>query len=180
MISAETIRALLLYDAELGQFTWLPRTTDMFTSARDCRAWNTRFAGKPAGSVGRDGYLYICVNYYDHLAHRLAWLYEAGRLPALQIDHVNGRRGDNRFSNLRLATRAQNAQNMKVPVTNTSGFVGVSWDKSRQKWSAQIQLNGKKVSLGRFQTAEEASAAYLAAKRELHPFQPAPRQDIAA
>ena len=48
--------------------------------------------------------------------------------------------------------------------------LGASWHEGRQKWQAQIYINGKAKYLGLFKTKEEAHAAYLAAKRELHPF----------
>jgi hypothetical protein len=50
-----------------------------------------------------------------------------------------------------------------------TGVLGVSFDSSRSKYCAYITVNGRRKNLGRFQTAEEAGAAYLSAKRELHP-----------
>ena len=70
-----------------------------------------------------------------------------------------------------MATTQENKQNISKPsIANSSGFRGVSWEKKRQKWHAQIKLNGKTKHLGRFNTAEQAYNAYLKAKKELHPF----------
>jgi hypothetical protein len=104
-------------------------------------------------------------------AHRLAWLYVHDVWPDDQIDHINGCRDDNRIANLREVTNAQNMQNLHRPHSrNTSGYLGVHFVRERNRWGAQIRDNGRKRNLGHFATAEEASAAYLAAKRELHPF----------
>ena len=82
-------------------------------------------------------------------------------------------RSDNRFANLRDGTGAENAQNRKVRYDNISGLIGVS--RIQRKWQARIMILGCRLYLGRFKTPELAYAAYLAAKRELHPFQPVPR-----
>lgn len=176
MLTQARLKELLRYDPETGVFTWHERPICMFKTGRDCRAWNTRFAGKSAGYMATDGYLYICVERENFLAHRLAWLHETGLFPSKHIDHRNGCRSDNSFSNLRDAERWQNQQNLKTPTTNTSGLVGASWDASKGKWDARIKARGKQYHLGRFDTAAAAHDAYLAAKRELHTFQPAPRE----
>lgn len=118
-----------------------------------------------------DGYTTIMLNKKGYLAHRLAWLYTYGEFPKTFLDHINETRDDNRIINLRLATRQENAQNISKPnINNNSGFLGVSWHKQRKKWIACIHLNGRKKHLGCFNTAEQASEAYLVAKRILHPF----------
>lgn len=78
-----------------------------------------------------------------------------------EIDHINGNTLDNRRGNLRIATHAQNIRNSTKPVTNTSGYKGVT--KSRGRWKAQYEINGKHVNLGHFETAEEAHQAYCRA-----------------
>lgn len=88
--------------------------------------------------------------------------------PGMEVDHINGDGLDNRRSNLRLATHAQNLRNQRVCRDNRSGFKGVCWDKSRCAWKAQIRLGGKNSNIGRFATPEEAHAAYVAASAELH------------
>lgn len=86
----------------------------------------------------------------------------------IQVDHINGEGLDNQKRNLRLATNAQNHQNQIKPVASKSGFRGVSFDKRRNKFYARIWLNGRRISLGRFQTAVEAARAYDEAAVKLH------------
>lgn len=90
--------------------------------------------------------------------------------PHLQTDHINRDRLDNRRSNLRNVTGSTNTMNQGLSPRNTSGFRGVTWDKSRQKWQAKTKHLGKWIYLGRFDTAEDAAAArraYDAENREV-------------
>jgi hypothetical protein len=77
-----------------------------------------------------------------------------------RIDHVNGRRCDNRRENLRAATHQQNQWNQKVRRSNASGFKGVFWRADRSKWYAHITVDRKSHYLGYYSTAEEAAKAY--------------------
>lgn len=86
----------------------------------------------------------------------------------LYVDHINGNPLDNRRSNLRLATHAENTRNQRRSRANTSGFKGVHWHKGAAKWQAYISLDGKRRSLGYFQSPESAHEAYLRAAEELH------------
>jgi hypothetical protein len=100
------------------------------------------------------------------LAHRVAWLYMTGEWPAGDIDHINNNRSDNRFSNLRPATRSLNIANSTKKKSNSSGFKGVSFSKANRKWFAKITVNYRQQSLGYFNTPQEAHAAYVHAARE--------------
>lgn len=82
-------------------------------------------------------------------------------LPGYVIDHINGNPLDNRRCNLRAATKSQNAMNRtKLPSTNTSGYLGVSWSKKDRLWTAYIMLNKKHHKyLGGYKTPELASRA---------------------
>lgn len=82
------------------------------------------------------------------------------------VDHINGNKLDNRKSNLRIATRSQNNANSKLSSHNNSGYRGVGWMPARNKWRARIQINGKGIHLGLFETIEEAALAYNAAARK--------------
>lgn len=84
-----------------------------------------------------------------------------------EVDHINGNGLDNRKANLRIATRAQNAQNIKR-ADNQTGFKGVYFHKGNQLFHACISANGQKYSCGYFDTAEEAARAYDAKAKELH------------
>lgn len=83
-----------------------------------------------------------------------------------EIDHINRNGLDNRRSNLRVVNRSFNMANTGLRSTNTSGAKGVYWDKSRDKWTAEITVNYKKKYLGRFNDKNDAALAYdVAAKR---------------
>lgn len=126
--------------------------------------------GDIAGSICKtNGYRVIRINKILYKAHRLIWIYFNGDIDtALQIDHINHIRSDNRIENLRLATRSQNGSNTTKQKNNTSGYKGVSWSKQYKKWVAQIMKNKKLIYLGLFATPELAHAAYIAAAEKLH------------
>jgi len=115
-------------------------------------------AGNIAGSLKADGYISIFFNGKAYKAHRLAWLYMTGSLPKHQIDHINHDRIDNRWINLREATTLDNNRNQSLRKNNTSGFTGVFWMKSRNKWIAQITVKRKDIHLGCFDDLSEAIA----------------------
>ena len=62
------------------------------------------------------------------------------------------------INNLREASRSVNRRNQSRPKNNTSGVLGVVWDKRRKKWRAEISVNGKQINLGRFSRLFEAAA----------------------
>lgn len=153
----ERLLELLAYEAESGLFAW-----------KLDRRGHVK-AGDPAGSAHGGGYRNIKFDGKKYLAHRVAWLYVTGEWPEEDIDHRNRDRVDNRFANLRVVTRQVNLQNQARPKSHsTSPYLGVTRDKGGNRWVAQIQVGSMKTWLGTFGTSEEASAAYLAAKRNLH------------
>jgi hypothetical protein len=157
-LTQERLRELFQYNEETGVFT-----------RKVTVAPPKAMAGMIAGSLGNQGYLLIMVDRRTHMAHRLAWLYVHGVFPKGDIDHINGVRSDNRIANLRDASRSLNIQNSHGPrPTNKSGFLGVCWSKKEAKWVAQITLNYKNTRIGSFDSPEEAHAAYLLVKRQVH------------
>lgn len=165
-MNSEKLKELLHYDPETGAFTWI---VDRRGKAQ---------AGTIAGCVEPQGYIRIRIKNKLYKAHRLAWLYTYGIWPKDQIDHINGVRNDNRICNLREASNAENCQNADIRSDNTSGYIGVYWNKRTSKWVANIRVDYKLKRLGLFDTPEEAYAAYLKAKEALHEFQPVPREVI--
>lgn len=159
-LTVERLRELLEYDPETGDFRW---KFDRGSKAP---------AGAIAGGLNK-GYWLISIDGRRRRAHRLAWLYVHGVWPSGEIDHRNENKVDNRIANLREATRRQNTENISLPRRdNKSSTRGVSTKprKGRPCWSARIVVDGKQRYLGQFDSPEEAAAAYLAAKAELHPF----------
>ena len=89
-----------------------------------------------------------------------------------QVDHINGNPLDNRRANIRFVTPSENTRNQGLSCKNTSGFKGVSYDRSRDKWMAFVKVEGRFKNLGRFDTMEEANAARLVYEKELWGIQP--------
>ena len=156
-MSLYRLKELLNYDSETGIFTWKD-------SGRAKRK------NLVAGTTNKFGYVNICIDKNLFPAHRLAWFYVHEYMPNLVIDHKNGNPTDNRISNLREVTVSENIQNQgKPPITNTTGFLGVSFFRRDNKYRASIQVNKKNIHIGLFSTPEEAYEAYLSAKDLLHP-----------
>ena len=110
-----------------------------------------------AGTLGKIGRFYITIKGKNYLTHRLIYLYHHGILPKM-LDHIDNNPLNNRIENLREATHLQNSHNRKLAKNNSCGFKGVT--KCRNKWVAQIQVNGIKKNLGYFKTPSEAHEAY--------------------
>lgn len=156
MITQARLKELLYYDYETGIFIWLVS-----------KAIRIKI-GSIAGALRKDGYLNIEIDYKGYLAHRLAWLYMTGEWPENQIDHINMIKSDNRFCNLREATRNENRHNQTKFSNNTSGIKGVDWHKPNHKWRARIRLNNKLIYLGSYNDIKDAAAAYEIASKQYH------------
>ena len=96
--------------------------------------------------------------------HRLLMGFPDG----LCIDHIDQNSLNNTLSNLRTATKAQNGMNRGPQKNTKTGFKGVSYDKSRNKYKATIVLDYKQKLIGRYDTPEEAAHAYDGAVDEFH------------
>lgn len=155
-ITAEGLRAVIDYNKETGVFVWKKG------AVLHC------FAGKVAGTYGKKGYRTIKLNQKRYQAHRLAWLYVYGAWPEMEIDHINRVKDDNRICNLRDVSSAENKHNCIAALrNNTTGFRGVR--NKGNCYEAWIKVDGAPKYLGTFRTPEDASAAYVRAKRALHP-----------
>ena len=140
----EYIRCNLRYDAELGMFWWLKRGP------------GRRFES-PVGCVKKDGYVSIGVGGKVYKAHRLAFLLMGEPLPTY-VDHINGSKTDNRWSNLRAVTKSQNCWNSKSRVGRYGGPKGAH--KHRNGWCSEITHNGNRIYLGFFDCPKKAHEAY--------------------
>lgn len=120
--------------------------------------WSVNGGGYVTGSYGPLG------RRYPVMLHRLL----AGATEGMEADHRNNDKLDNQRKNLRVCTPKQNMMNRPIGVLNTSGHKGVSWDKSRKKWSAKIRIDGKPTQIGRFDDIKDAAQAYITMAKELH------------
>lgn len=150
------VKELLHYDPETGAWTQKTR-----------RKGSGLIPGEPAGCIAPSGYLMIGIDYRRYRAHRLAWLWMTGEMPA-NVDHINGNRADNRWGNLRVADQSQNTANSKRSKANTSGFKGVSRHWPSGKWQAGIVKNRRRQYLGLFETPKQAHDAYCVKAKEIY------------
>ena len=86
----------------------------------------------------------------------------------LQIDHLNHITLDNRKCNLRVCTQSENLQNCNIYNNNTSGYKGVTYNKTNKKWQASISVNKDRLYIGSFNNIKDAARAYNAAAIKLH------------
>lgn len=160
-VTAARVRELFHYDPRTGVLT------------RALPAKNNAIkAGSVVGSLNSDGYLSANVDHTSLKVHRIAWLHFYGTHPTGQIDHINGRRTDNRISNLRDVVPALNTQNIRsAPSGKRSGLpLGVALSNRKERpYRAQIRIDGKLTFIGEFKTADAAHGAYVDAKRRVHP-----------
>ncbi len=137
------------------------------SAQHSCRKWNSRLAGEEAlKSVDTHGYLFGSIFDRPYLAHRVILAMVGGVWPPEQGDHINGVRDDNRETNLRVSSSSENNRNKKTPCTNTSGRIGVCWDKRQSRWVAEIWGDGKRVYLGGFIDKVDAISARAAGEKK--------------
>lgn len=169
--SPEELRNILRYEPETGKLFWLERAPSLFDNAGRSAAhkaanWNSRYAGQEAFTArNRNGYLAGAVRDRMYPAHRVIWALYYGKWPDGQIDYINHDRADNRIANLRDIPQAENKKNQRRRIDNTSGITGVSRVRQSGKWRASIQVSGKMMSLGVFDTVELAVNARRRAER---------------
>jgi hypothetical protein len=149
---SQNIKDRVSYDPDTGTFVWRIG----------------RYAGRVAGSLSVCGAIQFRHNGKAQYAHRLAWLYMTGEQPIADIDHINGVRSDNRWCNLRQATRAQNTWNRRQLSGTASGVKGVSWHKGTRRWYATIKRLGVIHEIGYFNDLATAAIAVRSARERLH------------
>lgn len=154
MITQEKLKKIFNYNPETGLFT---------------RKNNGVVVGYKVGSKGKF-YLGTEIKGKQYKIHRLAWLYCYGEHPSKIIDHIDGNGFNNAIDNLRDISNSENLQNQKkaMSTNKSSGLLGVYGGNNGTKFRAIITLNGKRKHLGYFDSAIEASNAYLKEKRSIH------------
>ena len=156
--SAQLLRELFQYDKTTGRLTWKvdrgPR----------------KLAGRAAGSRHKYGALVVEIDAIQYKVHRIIWKIVTGRDPNPEVDHRNRIKSDNRWRNLREASWQDNARNRARRSDSKNPYKGIRCDRRwSDRWYARIQIApGKRVEVGRFDTAEEAYAAYCKAARQYH------------
>ena len=138
-----------LFAYESGILTWIVKP------CRNIEAFTI------AGTLRDDGYIGVFIDGKYHFAHRIIWEMHNGSIPeGMVVDHIDRIRNNNLIENLRICTFQENHFNRGKQSNNKSGFKGVSWHKQKQKWVAQIKLDGKNKFLGFFTCPEKAYLKY--------------------
>ena len=151
--SQEKLHELFDYNPKTGELTW---------KIKPC---NRVKIGDQAGNLCKTGYIYTKVKGSPYLAHRLVWMWQYGKDPgSLEIDHINGKKSDNRIENLRLVTKSENGRNKKQAINNSSGVTGVYKDSQRNLWHASCYVNGVHLCQGRYEDWFEAVCARKSAE----------------
>lgn len=154
MITQDFLKSALDYDPLTGIFKWKVSLSKRQVKGAQLKSRDTR------------GYYRTVINKRAYKAHRLAWIYVYGNISEdIFIDHINGKPGDNRIANLRLADYKQNARNRKKIRQDKSKYKGVTI--AYGKFTARIFADGKRVVLGSFATEIEAAAAYDKKAKEI-------------
>jgi HNH endonuclease len=150
---------LLRYEPDTGRLFWLKRPSSLFSDGGHGRAhnrdkWNYRWAGKEAfTAVKSDGYRHGAIHGVNYTSHRVIWKMVTGQDPD-EIDHIDGDRTNNRWSNLRSVPRKINRRNAARHRDNQSGATGVR--ETKYGWQVFITVDGKMTCLGTFADFNEA------------------------
>ena len=155
-LSQERVKELLRYNPMTGDFIWL-------VSRGKAKK------GYIAGHVSaKDGYRRINVDQSMCKSSRLAWFYMLGYWPEHDVDHIDRDRANDKWSNLRHVSRICNMRNKDISPDNKTGVVGIFRDNNRKKWMSYINVNGKRLHLGRFVDFKKAVIARWNAEKKYH------------
>lgn len=154
-ITQELVRELFDYDGDNGL---------LIRKLKYDKPYN-----KPCGiKPNADGYGLVNVRGKNYLAHLIIWLWHHGPLPGF-VFHLDKIPMNNCIENLAAVVNSENQRKHILHIDSSSDYPGVSLDKDAKKYLARIKVNNEPINLGLFDTAEEASRAYMLAKIEHHP-----------
>lgn len=153
-LTQELLKELLSYNPKTGDLTW----------KRDQRGPVRK--GDIAGWVNKQGYRGICIKGRCYVAHRVAWLYMTGKWPQDHIDHLNHDRLDNRWENLREVSQLANNRNKKPQKNCPLGVHGITKNIKGTKYRVQINVKGKTIFLGTYDSFEKACQVRKDAEKE--------------
>jgi hypothetical protein len=155
-ITQEYLKTILNYNPETGKWSWL-------------RQSGAATYGKEAGCHNPKGYLVIRIDGHGYESQLLAYLYMEGKFPdkGYEIDHMDKNVLNNKYSNYRLVTKAQNQWNSALSIRNTTGVKGLT--ETRVCFLARISCNGKRITKRFKLTDKEKAMNWLTEVRdELH------------
>ena len=178
-----TVKANAIIDASGGNTATINSMTptadslqNRFLEAFDCRDgklyWkiNTNksknLIGKEAG-CNKHTYGTVMLDKKSYCVHRVIYCMHTGEWPEV-IDHINNNPKDHRIENLRAATHSTNNMNKVAQSNNTSGIKNVCWNKTHNRWSVQIQAQGKRVFSKMFKNIELAELVAIEARAKYH------------
>ena len=164
--------SLFSYDEETGFLYWKERTPTNFRN----NIFNSKFTGKKAGYFQKSNrsktpYLSVTAEGKVYKVHRVIFAMLHGYMPE-QVDHIDHNGLNNKRDNLRPSNNKDNAKNLPMQKSNKSGHIGVNWHKSAKKWQARaVDLNGKRIDLGRYDNIEDAIAVRKKYEKEFKYFE---------
>lgn len=130
-VPEEDLKKIISYNPESGEFRW---KTNYGKKIK---------AGAVAGGLDKNnGYWHIRIGYNLIRAHRLAFFYMTGQWPKDSVDHIDGDRANNKWSNLREISNIYNVQNAGIRTDNSSGRKGVSHNVQKGLWEAYLNFDG--------------------------------------
>lgn len=153
-ITQDLLRERLVYDEITGELTYRYSVSG--------RAQK----GHRAGHSTKIGYILLKVAGTQIYAHRAIWIYMTGSNPETNIDHIDGVRANNRWSNLRLATVRQN--NLNKPGRSSSGVKGVYFVPKTGRWVAELRIFRKRVYQEYFGTLDQAEEGIRINRIRIH------------
>lgn len=166
--SIEYINEAVEYNSATGGLFWKIRPLAHFKNPHGMNTFNSKHAGKSCTAKHASGYFSLRLDGRTYLVHRVIWKIITGDDPVSGIDHKDTCKSNNKWANLRLANKSENGCNVSIKSRNKTGYKGVSFDTKRNKFFASIAINGKTKALGRFDSAELAHQAYIAASTKIH------------
>ena len=160
-LSVEALRDIFVYHPDTGVVTWrfgIP-------SRKKSETWTPNTAGEKV-HINRSGrYARIWFNKQGYYVHRIAFAYMVGHWP-LMVDHVNQDKQDNRWSNLRECTTVENSHNRRSGKYGACGIRKCTKPNTKNPYRVCIVVNGNEINLGRFPTADLATAARRDAEKK--------------
>lgn len=156
MLNIQYLKTLLNYNPINGEFTWLMCPRKQIKK------------GTSAGYICDRGYIKIMIDNKNYRAHRLAYLFMEGKSldENIDIDHINGIKNDNRWCNLREATRSQNCMNKYKK--NSLCSIKERKRKSYNVFEVSVNVNGKQIYIGIYKNIDEAKIASTNARKKYH------------